>query len=755
MERSGTNMDRHFGETFKKIAKGAAIAFAGMATGVALLGREMLEGAGEVERYRAILETVTGSAEVAGQKLDWLREFAEKTPFELPGLMDAAVKLEAYGFAAEEYMTVLGDTAAAMGKDVGDAVEALADATMGEFERLKEFGIKATTEGAQIAFNYTDKSGQQQKALVDKNNKEMIASTLTAIWNERYEGAMEKMSTTWEGMVSNLKDSWSTVMADVGASIMPTMKPFLTEVIDFVGGDTMKGALTELSGAFVDIAKAGMDVFESIAPLLADVAGLVGEITEEFGPVISEVLGRLGEIVGDVISQMTESGLIESLAEIAGILSDSILDVLEDILPIVIPIVDAFVSLAKPLLDIANKAGILQALIYAWAGAKVVGGITALAGGFAGIASSVAGIGTAAAGAQGAVGGLSGALSGLSGIGIGAAAVGIYAITDAAKKYFQASEELMRSQVAEMKTVATAWGEMGEDAYNNINAWLNEMGIAGETAVQTFEEGYRAIIEGGIKMGHDMKAVPPIITQALESEIPELEAVGWEGMEGYLGQMLAATGQIAPDQIGAVNAKITADLKSGDPDRQQSAIDSMKGYLDAMVENSTLTPGQRDAILSSIKDSLDISGSLYSWGEYMGRSYLNGLAAAVGGTVVPGVGVSVQAPGGTGRQILHEGGLVLHGGGIAAIRAHSGYLAPREVPAILERGEHVTRASSVTPRTLPVLSAINAQGDRALGGGGGITLNGPVTIKANNPAEFEAWGRAKMQQTQLRGAVLP
>ena len=34
-----------------------------------------------------------------------------------------------------------------MGKDLSQMIEAVADATTGEFERLKEFGIKAGKEG--------------------------------------------------------------------------------------------------------------------------------------------------------------------------------------------------------------------------------------------------------------------------------------------------------------------------------------------------------------------------------------------------------------------------------------------------------------------------------------------------------------------------------------------------------------------------------------------------------------------------------
>ena len=41
-----------------------------------------------------------------------------------------------------------------MGKNLMQFVEAIADAATGEFERLKEFGIKARTQGEQVSFTF-------------------------------------------------------------------------------------------------------------------------------------------------------------------------------------------------------------------------------------------------------------------------------------------------------------------------------------------------------------------------------------------------------------------------------------------------------------------------------------------------------------------------------------------------------------------------------------------------------------------------
>ena len=54
-----------------------------------------------------------------------------------------------------EVAAAYGDTASAMGKSLDDMVEAVADAATGEFERLKEFGIRASKNGDRVSFTRT------------------------------------------------------------------------------------------------------------------------------------------------------------------------------------------------------------------------------------------------------------------------------------------------------------------------------------------------------------------------------------------------------------------------------------------------------------------------------------------------------------------------------------------------------------------------------------------------------------------------
>jgi hypothetical protein len=62
--------------------------------------------------------TMLGSAEKAQKFLEDMADFAIRTPFEYPELLEAAKRMLAYGFAAEEVLPTLravGDASAALG----------------------------------------------------------------------------------------------------------------------------------------------------------------------------------------------------------------------------------------------------------------------------------------------------------------------------------------------------------------------------------------------------------------------------------------------------------------------------------------------------------------------------------------------------------------------------------------------------------------------------------------------------------------
>ncbi|MEZ5709730.1 MAG: tape measure protein [Blastomonas sp.] len=192
---------------------GAAATAAG---GFALF--DMFRTASQFEQFQIMLENMEGSAAKAKRSMAWVREFAEKTPYELADVMQAFVQLKAYGIdPMDGSLRSLGDGAAGMAKPLMQAVEALADAQTGEFERLKEFGIRARTEGDKVTFTFL-RNGKEISRQVRKNAADM-KNAIVGIMAERFDGMMDRQSRTFAGMISNMKDQWSKfqmMVADAG-----------------------------------------------------------------------------------------------------------------------------------------------------------------------------------------------------------------------------------------------------------------------------------------------------------------------------------------------------------------------------------------------------------------------------------------------------------------------------------------------------------------------------------------------------------
>lgn len=250
---------------------------------------QLVDTAAQFEKFRTVLETVEGSSAKAKSSMDWVSDFATKTPYELDEVMESFVRLRAYGLdPTNGLLRALGDTASAMGKPIMQAVEAIADAITGENERLKEFGIRAEVKGNALRYAYTDQAGKQQYKSVDKNNRKLIESTLMAIWNEKYAGAMDKQSRTWAGMVSNLSDQWTRFTIKImDAGLFDWLKNKIGGLLTTLDQMAANGSLQKLANdiggklkeGFVAAWRAGealLIILSTLGRIISWLAGIMG-----------------------------------------------------------------------------------------------------------------------------------------------------------------------------------------------------------------------------------------------------------------------------------------------------------------------------------------------------------------------------------------------------------------------------------------------------------------------------------------------
>ncbi|MCM8530660.1 MAG: hypothetical protein NE330_05815, partial [Lentisphaeraceae bacterium] len=173
---------------------------------------------------------------------------------------------------SERALRSYGDTASAMGKDLNQLIEAVADATTGEFERLKEFGIKARSEGDNVSFTFKGVT-----TTIGKNAAE-IEEYLTKLGEVNFAGAMSERMDTLNGAMSNFMDQVDNLFRSFGdGALGDAMKASL-----LVGADALQNIATlakDANAAYQDF----FDVIVAGATLSKEELSLFNEERRKLG----------------------------------------------------------------------------------------------------------------------------------------------------------------------------------------------------------------------------------------------------------------------------------------------------------------------------------------------------------------------------------------------------------------------------------------------------------------------------------------
>lgn len=266
------------------------------------------------EKMQTTLETIEGSAAKAKASMGWVSDFATRTPYEVDEVTQSFVKLKAYGIDPQNgALEAAGNAASAMGKPLMQAVEAIADAMTGENERLKEFGITSKKVGDDVVYRWVE-NGRKMAAKVNASNQSAIEQTIKGIWSKRFGGGMDKQAQTFDGIVSNLKDTWTRFLLTIGQSgifdvVKGQLSGLLAQLNAWSEDGTIKRVATEISnglvGAFRDLVQWVNAVdwraawrelggyVESVRTAIAAVGGLKGAILILAGIMAAQALAPI------------------------------------------------------------------------------------------------------------------------------------------------------------------------------------------------------------------------------------------------------------------------------------------------------------------------------------------------------------------------------------------------------------------------------------------------------------------------------
>ena len=274
LERSGRKAKKSQDSLGGSIASAAATVVASIAGYVAF--REALEAlvitpiklAASFETAELQLTQFLGSPMAAKAALAELAKFAEETPFELPGLINMELQLLAAGgtaLATMEHLRLVGDAAAATGAPIENLTMwfTRAYSAIQAGNPLGEVQMELTQ--LRVAMPEVTAELEEMRA-AGASNEEIWAKFLTQF--SRTSGAMEKLSQTFEGRASTMRDAWSSFQRTIGqAGPMDAAKAGINAVIGGLDGFNQSGAVAEMIGKAItdgmfNIAEAALSAYD-------------------------------------------------------------------------------------------------------------------------------------------------------------------------------------------------------------------------------------------------------------------------------------------------------------------------------------------------------------------------------------------------------------------------------------------------------------------------------------------------------------
>ena len=248
-----------------------------------------------------------------------LRDFAAKTPFELPQTLDAVKRLLSIGYAADDVknrlLPTIGDIVSALGQPP-HAISAVVYA----FGQMKSAGRVLSQDLMQIGnalpgFNakmaianemFQGDFGAMTKAMESGalNSDQAIDVIITAM--QKFggaAGAMSRQSETLAGVMSTFADTINNALIDGLMPSLPVLSATLNEVMP---------AVESLATAFA----------QALGPALIDGASLMGQMAPAIAEAVPPIINMVSQLttMGDILVSMMP--FIEGLATGIGALAE-------------------------------------------------------------------------------------------------------------------------------------------------------------------------------------------------------------------------------------------------------------------------------------------------------------------------------------------------------------------------------------------------------------------------------------------------
>ena len=281
-----------------KIGRGVAVATGLMASiygSAALAAGSMTDVASQFEGFQIQLTALEGSSAGAEKAMNWITDFATRTPLELDQVVESFASLRTFGLdPTNGTMQALVDTMAMSGKGadhLAGLTMALGQAwTKGKLQgeealQLIERGVPVWD---MLATKYGKTAVEMQKMASKGELGRDVIQDLITLMGERAAGASDDFSKSWRGMMANVSDIWLQFQLMVmNAGLFDWMKSKLQLVLDTVTQMKADGSLKEWA----------TQIGQSIQTALESAWAMATRIVE-IGAQVADFLSKAAEWAG-------------------------------------------------------------------------------------------------------------------------------------------------------------------------------------------------------------------------------------------------------------------------------------------------------------------------------------------------------------------------------------------------------------------------------------------------------------------------
>ena len=269
---------------------------------LAAVGTMAVKQAANFEKLQTTLNVLTGSAEDGAKAFERLVQFSAKTPFQLADLTKVNNTLMGFGLTTDEAfdsLSMLGDVAGIVGGDLQSIAIAFGQAAA-EGRVMTRDLRQFINNGVPILQVLSEEMGVAEGAIMDMASEGKITFELLdrAFKNAtaeggKFEGGMETLSGTLNGLFSTLKDNVNIALAELGQEIADALNlkegiPALSREIGLAVQNFKN--LSDETKKFI-LALTG---FSTVAgPIIIFLGAILGGLQKIFN-----VFSRLGKLLG-------------------------------------------------------------------------------------------------------------------------------------------------------------------------------------------------------------------------------------------------------------------------------------------------------------------------------------------------------------------------------------------------------------------------------------------------------------------------